>query len=193
MSGQLPITVTDTAANKFADALEAEGLDGYGIRVLAQRREGGRIMYGLDFVDADSIKPTDHKLQFERVWVVIDSAAADLIAGTSVDYVERADGAGFKFDNPNAVRGWTDPVAGRLQELIDNSINPSIAAHGGAVELVSIKSGTAYLKMLGGCQGCGMAAVTLRQGIEKQVLSTIPEIERISDVTDHAAGENPYY
>ena len=72
-------------------------------------------------------------------------------------------------------------------------INPQIAAHGGFAELVAVDGSIAYLRMGGGCQGCGMAAVTLSQGIEVAILDTVPEITEVVDVTDHAGGTNPYY
>ena len=72
-------------------------------------------------------------------------------------------------------------------------INPQIAAHGGFAELVAVEGSIAYLRMGGGCQGCGMAAVTLSQGIEVAILDSVPEITEVVDVTDHAGGTNPYY
>ena len=81
----------------------------------------------------------------------------------------------------------------RVQELFDSSINPSIASHGGYVDLIGIEGKTAYVQLGGGCQGCGMADVTLKQGIDVAVKETAPEIEQVVDVTDHASGTNPYY
>ncbi|HEX2370502.1 MAG TPA: NifU family protein, partial [Acidimicrobiia bacterium] len=66
-------------------------------------------------------------------------------------------------------------------------------AHGGAAELVSVEDDTVYLRMMGGCQGCGMAQVTLRHGIERILLEAIPELVGVVDVTDHASGDDPYY
>lgn len=81
----------------------------------------------------------------------------------------------------------------KIQELIDYQINPAVAGHGGFIELLEFKDGTVYLKMGGGCQGCGMANVTLKQGIERMLREEIPEILRVVDTTDHAGGTNPYY
>ena len=85
------------------------------------------------------------------------------------------------------------PVAERVMQVLDQQINPSIASHGGRAELVSVEDGTAYLRLGGGCVGCGMASVTLSQGIEVAIREAVPEIERVVDVTDHASGTNPYY
>jgi Fe/S biogenesis protein NfuA len=81
----------------------------------------------------------------------------------------------------------------RIQEMIDYQINPAVAGHGGFIEFIDFKDGTVYLRMGGGCQGCGMANVTLKQGIERMLREEIPEIQQIMDVTDHAGGSNPYY
>jgi len=84
-------------------------------------------------------------------------------------------------------------LARRVIALLERDINPSIAAHGGHAELVGIEGATAYLRLGGGCQGCGMATVTLSQGIEVAITEAVPEIDAIVDVTDHASGRNPYF
>ena len=81
----------------------------------------------------------------------------------------------------------------RVQELIETSINPAVAGHGGYVELLDVKDNIVYLQMGGGCQGCGAADITLKPGIERLIKEEIPEIVEILDTTDHAAGANPYY
>jgi Fe/S biogenesis protein NfuA len=77
--------------------------------------------------------------------------------------------------------------------VLDEQINPAIAAHGGRAELVAVEGGVAYLRLGGGCQGCGLAAVTLSQGIEVAILDAVSEVSEVIDVTDHASGANPYY
>jgi len=84
-------------------------------------------------------------------------------------------------------------VAQRVIQVLDRQINPSIAAHGGRADLVAVEDDAVYLRLSGGCAGCGMAAVTLSQGIEVAIKESVPEIVKIVDVTDHAAGTNPYY
>jgi Fe/S biogenesis protein NfuA len=81
----------------------------------------------------------------------------------------------------------------KVQDLIDNMINPAVAGHGGFVPLVDVKGKKVYLQMGGGCQGCGAADVTLKQGIERLIREELPEVEEVLDTTDHASGENPYY
>ncbi len=81
----------------------------------------------------------------------------------------------------------------RVQDLIDSTINPAVAGHGGFVQLVDVKDNKVYLQMGGGCQGCGAADITLKAGIERLIKEEIPEIEEVLDATDHSAGQNPYY
>jgi Fe/S biogenesis protein NfuA len=87
----------------------------------------------------------------------------------------------------------SEELTTKVQDLIDNMINPAVAGHGGFVQLVDVKDNKVYLQMGGGCQGCGAADVTLKQGIERLIKEEIPEVEEVLDTTDHASGENPYY
>ncbi|MBI3982914.1 MAG: NifU family protein [Gemmatimonadetes bacterium] len=80
-----------------------------------------------------------------------------------------------------------------VAEIFRDDINPMVARHGGRVDLVDVQDGTVVVRMMGGCQGCGMATVTLRQGIEAALRQALPTIREIKDITDHAAGTNPYY
>jgi Fe-S cluster biogenesis protein NfuA/Fe-S cluster assembly iron-binding protein IscA len=99
--------------------------------------------------------------------------------------------SGLEFENPSPV--WLDPLALRVQQVFDTQINPAIAAHGGFVQLLDVKDGVAYVQLGGGCQGCGMADVTLKQGIAVAVKEAVPEIREVVDSTDHASGTNPYF
>lgn len=89
------------------------------------------------------------------------------------------------------------PVVGdlfrQMQQIVETKINPGIASHGGRMELVDIKGTSVYIRMSGGCLGCGAASITLKQGIERTIRSSFPEVTEIIDISDHSAGENPYY
>jgi len=86
-----------------------------------------------------------------------------------------------------------DAIKKRVQSVLDQEINPAVAAHGGWVELIDVKGNEVFIRMGGGCQGCGMADVTLKQGVEKSIRQAIPEVGAIMDTTDHGSGRNPYY
>jgi Fe/S biogenesis protein NfuA len=94
---------------------------------------------------------------------------------------------------PSPTGGLDTDLARRVIAVLDRHINPSIASHGGHAELAAVEGATAYLRLGGGCQGCGMATVTLSQGIEVAITQAVPEIDRVVDVTDHASGTNPYF
>ena len=89
---------------------------------------------------------------------------------------------------------YTDPELGRkVKELIENRINVAVASHGGRIQLVDVKEGVVYIRMEGGCQGCGMANVTLTQGVEALLKQELADVKKVVDLTDHGAGTNPYY
>src|SRR6059036_3576302 len=94
-----------------------------------------------------------------------------------------------------AVPGGVDDDAlyDRVAELFDAQVNPMVARHGGRVELIDVQDAVVMLRMAGGCQGCGMVDVTLRQGIEAMLQQSVPEVKGIVDITDHTAGTNPYF
>jgi Fe/S biogenesis protein NfuA len=81
----------------------------------------------------------------------------------------------------------------KVQELFDSAINPAVAGHGGYIELIDVKDTTVYIRMSGGCQGCGAADITLKAGIERMIFEEVPEVTEVLDTTDHASGANPYY
>ena len=89
--------------------------------------------------------------------------------------------------------GLNTPEGIAVQQLLDERINPSVAMHGGHIALVDVQSDTAYIRLEGGCQGCGMADVTLKQGVEVEIKKEVPSIAHVLDVTDHDGGANPYY
>lgn len=129
--------------------------------------------------------------------VVVDAASAARLEGATVDYIEAPGGGGFEVRNPNVATPETSrptgPIADRVRLVIDERINPGVASHGGSIDLVAVEDGVAYITMNGGCQGCAMSKLTLRQGVERMIREVVPEIESVQDVTDHMSGTNPYY
>lgn len=125
----------------------------------------------------------------------VDTAKLD---GAALELTDQ----GLAMNNPNspappeiaAPKGdLTGPLADQVQQVLAEQINPAIASHGGGAELVSVDGSIAYLRLYGGCQGCGLAQVTLKQGIERTLLESIEELTQVVDVTDHASGTDPYY
>lgn len=186
--------MTKSAEEQFRKAMQDEDLVGHGVRVVATRVSKTRMTYALDFVAPDEGRDDDVVwVGGEGLMLHFDPQSAQNLKGGGVDYVDNGYQSGFKFNNPNTEVVWVDPLAQRLQTLLDAEINPSLASHGGYIDLVDMKDGRAFVVMGGGCQGCGQASATLREGVEKQVLAAIPEIKELVDQTDHNAGANPYY
>jgi Fe/S biogenesis protein NfuA len=186
------LTVTDAAAEKIASAKTAEGSVDVALRVRA-REEGAKFRYELKLVAVDSKVEDDSVVGLDEIDLYLDSDSAAYLRGATLDYVEDISGAGLKFDNPNQTALARHPLGSRVQQVLDDQINPGLASHGGAVSLVDIQEGRVVLSFGGGCQGCGMVDVTLKDGVTAQLQQQIPEITEVVDVTDHSAGENPYY
>lgn len=194
MGTELDLTITDRAREKLQAALEEEGLTSHAIRVTVERLSEIRVRYLLDFAAQADKSDQDTEISAGAVTVWVDAGSGELLDGATIDFVDGPSGSGFKFNNPNVPEnGWMHPVASKFQDLLDLDVNPNIASHGGRIELLDFRDGVAYVRMGGGCQGCGMASVTLRQGLEAAVRERIPEVTEIIDTTDHAGGSNPYY
>jgi Fe/S biogenesis protein NfuA len=188
------ITITEAARKKFLEVTEAEGKSDHGLRVIV--RGGGTAMpqFALNFVAPDGTGEDDVIEDVGEFKVYLDAESAGFLDGATVDFIDALDQSGFKVDAPNAgIPKPTGPVAEAVIRVLDEMINPGVAAHGGHVSLVAIEGDTAYLAFGGGCQGCGMINVTLKQGVEKVLFEEVPQITRVMDITDHAAGTNPYY
>ncbi len=159
------------------------------VRVLA--REGRRFRYEIALEDPRERAEGDLSVEADGLTVVLDPTSATDLAGASIELDPTVTGGGLRIENPN--EGWQDPVARAVQDVIDQQINPGVGSHGGQVTLVDVKDGTAFMKFGGGCQGCAAVSVTLKQGVETAVRAAVPSVTAIVDVTDHDAGENPYY
>ncbi|MFP4624686.1 MAG: NifU family protein, partial [Gemmatimonadota bacterium] len=141
--------------------------------------------------------PADRVVRQDGFQVLIDEASATRMEGAEVDWVENEAGTGFEVRNPNVRKlgeaAPTGELAERVQKVLEEKVNPGVASHGGHIALVDVDGNDIYLELGGGCQGCGMARVTLKQGVERMLREAIPELGEVHDVTDHASGSNPYY
>ncbi len=190
------ITFTDQARERVLAFMEMEeGELAVRIEVLDSSPLAPR--YDLALIETSEGDEGDRRLDGGGFPLLVDAGSAELLEGATVDWVETLQGSGFKVENPNikpiGENAPQGPLADRVKHVIERQINPSIAGHGGAVALVDVRDEVVYLEMHGGCQGCGMAAVTLAQGIRRILMESLPEIREIVDVTNHEAGANPYY
>ena len=185
------LTITDAAKKKVLAILEGEEQKDLALRVAIRGRGPGGFRYELQFVGAGERGAEDTVVDAGGFDVLVDPESAPNLKGATVDFLDGVTESGFKVDNPNPL--WTDPRAQAVQDAIDTQINPGVASHGGHVALLDVKDNIAYIALGGGCQGCGMADVTLKQGIEVLLKEAVPEIHQVIDTTDHAAGKNPFY
>jgi Fe/S biogenesis protein NfuA len=196
MAEQQIITITEEALRRVLEVRSAEddAADlALSLEVAGPRGRGWE--YRLALVPVADTREGDAVGRYGDLPVVIPADSIPLLRGAGLRLTE----GGLALDNPNrppAEPWWPGDEASldeRVSAVLDHEINPSIAAHGGRAELVEVAGDAVYLTMGGGCQGCGMAQVTLRQGIEVALRHWVPEIDAVHDVTDHASGENPYY
>jgi Fe/S biogenesis protein NfuA len=184
------LKVTEAAQEKIQAVIEAEEAEVEGLRISIQGRTATAFQYSLGL--ATEAQANDIIVECENFNVLVDAESAPDLKGAVIDYVDDLNSSGFNVENPNAPT-WDNPKAQQIQELIDERINPAVAAHGGQIELLNVEEDSIYIHMGGGCQGCGMADVTLKHGIEAMVQEVFPEIKHVIDTTDHASGNNPYY
>ena len=185
------LTISDLAKQKVLALLETQGRQGSALRLAILGRGPGGFQYDLRFVEGTDRAAEDVVVDAGGFQVFIDPGSAPKLNGAALEFIEGVQQSGFRIDNPNPL--WDDPTAKAVQEAIDAKINPGVAAHGGFVTLLDVKDDIAYVALGGGCQGCGMANVTLKQGIEVIIRESVPAIHQVIDTTDHAGGTNPYY
>jgi Fe/S biogenesis protein NfuA len=185
------ITVTDSAQQKFLEFIKDEDEAGYAVRVAIGGRGSDGFVYDISLVKEDEKADDDEVVSLPEFKVFVDATSHKNLKGSTIDFVEDDIESGFKVDNPNPL--WSDKRAEQIQQVLDEEINPGIASHGGYVSLLDLEGDTVYVKMGGGCQGCGMAGVTLKDGIETTIKREVPSITQVLDTTDHASGDNPYY
>ena len=185
------VRISETARGKILELMKNEGREGLVLRMAVAGRGGGGFQYRLAFAPEAERQPSDPMFDGGGFKMVVDAASVESLKGVSIDYVDSAYGSGFKIDNPNPL--WSDATAQAVQKVLDDDINPAVASHGGHVSLLEVKGDVAYIQLGGGCQGCGMVDVTLKQGIEVRIREAVPSIREIVDTTDHAGGKNPYY
>ena len=195
----MKLSFTDRARDmvvSFMD-MEEDGLQALRIAV-----EGSPFApnYELTLVEAEQRADSDVEVDAGAFTVLVDEASVDRLNGAKVDFVETIQESGFQItpdpDAAKAARESTGPegeLADRVSHVLDTEINPAIASHGGVINLVDVQGTEIFIEMAGGCQGCSMSRMTLRQGVERMVSQSVPEVTEIHDVTDHASGENPYF
>ena len=196
------ITVTEHALAKILELRAGEeNPDELGLRIEVTGVRGAEFSYDLAFEPLAECASDDVRHDHGGLAVVVPADSVDKLLGSTLDLPTNPDQGGLVLRNPNRpqIPSLGDPieldgsVEDKVRQLLDQQVNPAIAAHGGYAALAKVENGAAYITMGGGCQGCAMSALTLREGIESAILAAIPEITEVVDTTDHSSGENPFY
>ena len=190
------IQITEDAQSHFQKLLSSQD-DGVNIRVFVVNPGTPHAECGVSYCPQDAVEEQDTELKFNQFSAFVDAESAPYLEEAVIDYQVDKMGGQLTLKAPNAkVKKVGDdaPAIERIRYLLEAEINPQLANHGGRVNLIEFTDeGIAVLQFGGGCQGCGMADVTLKEGIEKTLIEKIEECQGVRDVTEHAAGENPYY
>ena len=188
------LTISEPAQAKIGELIENSENPVKGLRIGAEAASPLKVDFRMSFLGDGQETADDIVVQFEGFDVYVGADSVEYVNDATVDYVDGLMGSGFKIvSGRNSGPELTGPVAEKVQQVIEQRINPAVASHGGYVSLIDVKDNVVYVELGGGCQGCGMADVTLKQGIEVAIKKAVPEITDILDVTEHADGTNPYY
>ena len=198
------LTITPQARGVVLDARAQEAdADRLALWVEVSGARDGAYTYDIYFQSASDAGPGDVLTDEGGLPVVVPESSAARLVGARLEWSDEGEG-GLVILNPNvpprpenlAPRQQGDlssELAQRILGVLEDQVNPSIAMHGGRADLVAVEEGVVYVRLGGGCQGCGLATVTLSQGIEVALREVVPEIVSVVDVTDHASGTNPFY
>jgi len=202
-AAELPvIEVTPAALAEVLGIRDGEDdPDTLGLRIEITGSRGSEYTYDLSFDELDNADEGDHLIDGGGITVIVPDDTVARLRGSVLDLPRTAGQGGLVIRNPNR----PDPLAGvelhlegtvaeRVEQLLEQAINPGLASHGGYASLVGVdESNNVYVTMGGGCQGCSASALTLAEGIKRQIKDMVPEVVDVIDATDHAAGENPFF
>jgi Fe/S biogenesis protein NfuA len=190
------INLSESAQDYFRHLLQTQGGDAVGIRVSAVHPGTPRADARLEFCESGDLLGDEWSLECEGFTLFVDAPSVRFLEGAQVDYLTQATGGQLTIRAPR-IKGEAPKqdasVIERVLYLLESEINPMLAAHKGQVSLEEVTpDGVVRLRFGGGCHGCSMVDVTLKQGVEKTLMERIPEITAVRDATDHATGEAPY-
>ena len=190
------IDISESAQTHFRRLIEREGIQGLGVRLSAVHAGTPRADVRLEFAEPADLAGVEWAIDCDGFTLWLEAASAAFLEGASIDYETRATGGQLQIRAPRIKGQAPSESAGlveRVRYVIDNEVNPQLASHRGHVTLESVDAeGVVYLRFGGGCHGCGMADVTLKQGIERTLIEKAPGVTAVRDATDHASGAAPY-
>ncbi len=191
------VSITESAQEYLVELLKKQNVEGIAVRVFILDAGTPRAETCISFCRPGEEKADDEVQQYEGFKAFIDQPSIPFLEDAVVDFQKDSMGGQLTIKAPNSRMpkiNEDSPLEDRVNYVLYNEINPGLAAHGGMVTLEEIHEGSvAVLRFGGGCQGCGMVDVTLKDGVEKTLLQQIPQLTEVRDVTDHSVTENAYY
>lgn len=191
------IDITERAQDHFRKLIEQQDVEDLGIRLHVEQGGTPAANCVLEFCEPQDLDGSEWAIECSGFTIHVDGASVRWLDRASIDFEPNATGGLLNIRAPDIkgqVPGEEAGIVERVRYVIDATINPQIASHGGRVSLLEVSSdGTVVLQFGGGCHGCGMVDVTLKNGIEKTLRKHVPEITAVRDATDHSSGDNPYY
>ncbi len=191
------ISVTEPAQDYLSELLQKQDVEGIGVRVFILDPGTPKAETCLSFCRPGEEKEDDEKMELKDFTLWIEQRSVPFLEEAIVDYAKDSMGGQLTIKAPNSRMpriSDDSPLEDRVNYVLYNEVNPALAAHGGMVSLEEIDNDSvAVLRFGGGCQGCGMVDVTLKQGVEKTLLEQVPELSAIADATDHSYRENAYF
>jgi len=185
------INISKKAQEHILDKLNSSAEKFQGISIIVDPKTDRKANYSIQFIELSNTPSENISINFGEFQVLVSKEGIPYLEGTEVDLNDEGELEAF---NPSmSITEISGSVEEQIRHVLEEEVNPMVASHGGVVSLLEVKDQNAYLEFGGGCQGCGMIDVTLKQGVEVMIKEQIPEIEAIYDVTDHAEGTNPYY
>ncbi|AAM68067.1 NfuA family Fe-S biogenesis protein [Buchnera aphidicola] len=191
------INISDKAQNHFISLLSKEPI-GTQIRVFIINPGTQNAECGVAYCTEDDVENHDIKLNYNHFFVYVDRSIISFLKNSEIDLIVDNVGSQLTFKAPYAKQNYSKNTASSLKERIENflnnNINPQLSMHGGKVHLIQIsQNNTALIKFTGGCNGCSMIGTTLKEIVEKKILSFFPEIKKVIDQTDHLHGNHSFY
>ncbi len=191
------IQISDTAQSHFRKLIEREAVPGMGVRLSAVDPGTPRADARLEFAEPADLQGDEWAVDCDGFTLYVASASVAWLDGAEIDYVTQSAGTQQLTIKAPKIKGEAPGEAASLVErvhwVVQNEVNPQLASHGGHVSVQEVSAeGLVLLRFGGGCHGCGMADVTLKQGIEKTLMARVPGVTAVRDATDHASGQAPY-
>jgi Fe/S biogenesis protein NfuA len=191
------IDISERAQQHFLRLLSQQGIEGQGIRLRVVHAGTPSANCELEFCERNELSGQEWTIECAGFDFHVEGDSARWLEGASIDFEPNPTGGqlnirapGIKGEAPGSEAGMVE----RIRYVLDAEINPQLASHGGRVSLLQVEAdGAVVLQFGGGCHGCGMVDVTLKQGIEKTLRERVPEITAVRDATDHATGDKPFY